>query len=275
MAGTRTPTREWRPPAPAAVVNDPRMRARRVEVARHAGRRRMRRITAVLAVICTVVWALVAIRSPLLDVDRVQVVGAERVAVAEVEAAAATTSTGTPMLEVDADRARSGVAALPWVDEVRVTKLWPGTVRIVITERHEVAAVEVPVRGPDRWALLDAEGRVLALVDDAPDLPRLPGERPTAPGRTLGAADRQALDVLGGLPSSLRAATEATAEGPDGLELVLDDGFRAVLGDGGALPAKARAVEAVRQHAGTPDDACRIDVRVPTAPVLTTGRGCA
>lgn len=271
MAGPRTPVREWRPPDPARVVHDPRMRARRVEVTRSAGRRRMRRVKAVLAVICAVVWGLVALRSPLLDVDRVQVVGAERVDVAAVRAAARSTTPGTPMHEVDPGRAREGVAALPWVDEVRVTKLWPGTVRIVITERHEVAAVE----HPDGWSLVDADGRVLVTIDDEPDLPALPGEREAAPGDRLGAEDRRALAVLGALPATLRSATDATATGPDGLELVLDDGFRAVLGDGGDLAAKARAVEAVRQHAGSPEDGCRIDVRVPTAPVLTSGRGCA
>jgi cell division protein FtsQ len=274
MAGSRTSVREWRPPETTAVVDDPRMRARRVEVARGAGRRRIRRLKAVLGVICAVVWALVAIRSPLLDVDRVTVVGAEQVPAAEVRRVAATTSAGTPMVDVDPGAARAGVAALPWVDEVRVTKLWPGTVRIVITERHEVAAVETDGRG-EGWALVDADGRVLALVAAEPDLPALPGERGVAPGDTLGGEDRRALAILGALPSELRSSVDATAAGADGLELVLDDGFRVVLGDGGDLAAKAEAAEAVRQHAGDPDGACRIDVRVPTAPVLTDGRGCA
>lgn len=271
MAGPRTTVREWRPPETTAVVDDPRMRARRVDVARSRGRRRMRRIKGVLAAICAVVWALVALRSPLLDVDRVHVVGTERVPEAEVRRAAATTATGTPMVEVDLGRAREGVAALPWVDEVRVTRMWPGSIRIVVSERHEVATVE----HEDGWALLDAEGRVLAVVDARPDLPALPGERTAAPGRTLGADDRRALAVLADLPSALRAAVEATDDGPDGLELVLDDGYRVVLGDGTDLAAKAEAAEAVRQHAGDGGEACRIDVRVPTAPVLTTGRACA
>ena len=277
MAGPRTTLREWRPPeAPTAVVDDPRMRARRVDVARTRGRRRMRRIRGVLAVVCALVWSLVALRSPLLDVDRVHVVGAERVSVAEVRRAAATTATGTPMAEVDLGRARAGVAALPWVDEVRVSRTWPGSVRIVVSERHEVATVEhVPADGDEGWALLDAEGRILAVVDARPDLPALPGERDAAPGRTLGPADRRALAVLGDLPSPLRTAVERTDEGADGLELELDDGFLVVLGDGTELAAKAEAAEAVRQHAGPGGEACRIDVRVPTAPVLTTGRACA
>lgn len=275
MSGPRTTVREWRPPDVAPVVAHPRIRARRAEVARGVNRRRLRRVKGVLAVVCAVVWALVALRSPLLDVDRVQVVGAERVTVAEVRAAASTAA-GTPMIDVDLGRARAGVAALPWIDEVRVTRLWPGTVRIVVSERSAVAAVATIADGDEGWALLDADGRVLEVGAAEPDLPLLPGERETTPGRTLGGDDRRALRILGALPSDLRSATTATAGGDDGLELVLDDGFRVVLGDGGDLAAKADAAEAVRQHAEAPgDQGCRIDVRVPTAPVLTTGRGCA
>jgi len=275
VSGSRTDVREWRPPTEAPVIAHPRIRARRAEVARGANRRRMRRIRALLAVICIIVWGLVAVRSSLLDVDRVHVVGAERVGVADVRRAA-DSRPGTPMVDVDLAGARDGVAALPWVDEVRVTRHWPGTVRIVITERHEVATVETATSArDDGWALLDADGRVLAVTADEPDLPALPGERDAAPGRVLDGDDRRALAVLGGLPPSLRGATETTDDGPDGLELVLDDGFRIVLGDGGDLATKAEAADAVRQHASPAGEACRIDVRVPTAPVLTTGRGCA
>jgi cell division protein FtsQ len=249
------------------------MRARRVAVARSAGRKRLRRLNVVLALICVVVWALVALRSPLLDVDRVQVVGAERTS-ADAVRSAARLGPGTPMLEVDLGRAHDEVAALPWIDEVRTTRLWPGTVRIVVTERHEVATIE----HDDGWGVLDAEGRVLEVVAGRPDLPALPGESGAAPGGRVGAADRSALAVLGDLPSELRSLTEETAEGDDGLELVLTDGFRVVLGDGEALDAKAEAAIAVHDHATGDlgaDGGCRIDVRVPTAPVLTPGRGCA
>jgi cell division protein FtsQ len=266
-----TRVRDWRPPASDPVVDDPRMRARRVDVARSAGRRRMRRLNVVLALVCAVVWVLVALRSPVLDVDRVQVVGAERTTIEEIRRASRT-GPGAPMFEVDLGRARDGVAALPWIDEVRTTRMWPGTVRIVVTERHEVAAVA----HDSGWALLDAEGRVLAVVAERPDLPALPGESGADPGGRVGADDRSALAVLGDLPTELRSLVEATAEGPDGLELVLTDGFRVVLGDGEALSAKADAAVAVRDHAGDPEaNGCRIDVRVPSAPVLTTGRGCA
>ncbi len=264
---TLAPERPAPAPSPSA---HPRMRARRAEVARSAGRRRLRRVKVLLAVVCAIVWSLVLVRSPLLDVDRVQVVGAHHTAPADVRAAAATPR-GTPMAEVDLDRARRQVAALPWVAEVQVSRLWPGTVRLVVTERTPVATVA----HPDGWATLDAEGRVLAVTGEAPDLPVLDGTRAVAPGHRLDRDDRAALEVVGALAEPLVDSVVGVATTAEGIELALDDGFRALFGDGSEVRAKAAATVAVGQHATVEGDACRIDVRVPSAPVLTSGRGCA
>lgn len=255
--------------APDPVI-DPRMRARRVAVARTAGRKRLRRIKVVLAIVCAVVWTLVGLRSSLVDVDRVQVVGAEHTTVDEIRAAA-DTPRGTPMLSADLDGAERRVAALPWVAEVRATKLWPGTVRLVVTEREPVAAVE----HADGWAVVDTRGRVLDVIDEAGDLPTLDGRRSASPGERLSADDRAVLAVLGSLPDPFAEAVVEGVTTDDGIELVLDDGFRATFGDRSDTDAKADAAEAVRQHADADDGRCRIDVRVPSAPVLTDGRGCA
>lgn len=259
-----------REPAVLDTAIDPRMRARRVAVARTAGRKRLRRIKVVLAIVCAVVWVMVGLRSSLVDVDRVQVVGAEHTPEAEVRAAAATPR-GTPMLSVDLDGARRRVAALPWVADVRATTLWPGTVRLVVTERTPVAVVE----HPDGWSSLDAQGRVLEITDTRRSLPALDGMRGERPGERLPADDRELLAVLGDLPEALAEAVEVATTTDDGIELVLDDGFRATFGDGSDTEAKAEAADAVRQHASLDDGQCRIDVRVPSAPVLTDGRGCA
>ena len=71
------------------------MRARRVEVARRAGRKRLRRVEVGLALVCAVVWTMVGLRSSLVDVDRVQVVGAEHTTVEQVRATAATPRGGS------------------------------------------------------------------------------------------------------------------------------------------------------------------------------------
>jgi len=271
---TRTrPRAEARPTAPARPRGEPahpRIRARRVEVARHAGRRRLRRLNVLLALVAAVVWALVVVRSPLLDVDRVQVSGARRLPASDVVAASGV-RTGASMAELDLGRARDAVAALPWADEVRVRRMWPGTVRIVVTERRAAAAVA----HPGGWARLDATGRVLDVVAGRPDsVVVLAGTRDAAPGATLGPRDRNLLRAVDRLPSALAATVAEAGRGSDGLELTLDDGYVVVLGDATDVAAKAEAATAVHQVAEE-GAGCRIDVRVPSAPVLTRGGTCA
>lgn len=271
---TKTPVRP-RPavrapsPPPAEPSTHPRIRARRVEVARTAGRRRLRRLNVLLAVVCAVVWGLVVLRSPLFDVDRVQVVGAGRTAEAEA-AAASGIRTGDPLVGVDLAGAESALAALPWVEEARVSRLWPGTVRVVLTERTPLAT-QAHAGG---WAVVDASGRVLEVVPEAPDLLVLEGLAEVAPGARLPEADRAVLRTLSRLPDGVRAEVGGAGSGPDGQQITLAGGELVVLGDGSDLAAKLAAAEAVAADAG-PEDGCRIDVRVPTAPVLTADGSCA
>jgi cell division protein FtsQ len=267
--GTATTTR--RPAPPPEVAPHPRFRERRSAEARRAGRARLRRINVVLALVCVAVWSLVVLRSSLLDVDHVRVRGAEATDPAAVRDASGI-DRGDVLATADLDAARREVAALPWVDDVSVTRTWPGTVHVVVTERAAVAVVA----HPDGWALLDARGRVLEVRSARPDdLVLLPGERTAAPGADLPAADRAAVGAVAALPDALRALTVEVLDGSDGIELVLADGDRVVVGDRAELVAKSESALAVRQQAERQPGLCRIDVRVPSAPVLTTGRGCA
>lgn len=268
---TRAPggVRERPSPAGPAAPPHPRIRARRAEVARSAGLRRLRRLNVLLAVVCAAVWVGVVLRSPLLDVDRVQVVGAARTAAADVRAASGV-DPGEEMVAVDLGAAAEGVRALPWVDEARVQRTWPGTVRITVTERTAVAAAP----GPGGWTLLDADGRALEVVPSAAGLPRVDVGAPPAPGERVGEGGRELLGALAGLPPALADLVGEAGEGPDGIELALADGFRVVLGDASELGDKASAALAVREQADR-DRGCRIDVRVASAPVLTGSEDCA
>ena len=118
------------------------MRSRRISVRRDAGRRRLRRITLVLALVALVVLALVATRTPLLDVDRVTVAGNERTSVDDVRNAAGI-RLGEPLLSIDLGTVASRVEELPWVASADVTRSWPSTVKIQVTEREPVAVVQV------------------------------------------------------------------------------------------------------------------------------------
>jgi len=247
----------------------PRMRERQIDVARAAGRKRLRRINVVLGAVCLLVWVAVVLRSPFLDVDRIEVSGASSTSEATVLAASGV-DRGDAMVEVDLARVRARVSELPWVDDVVVSRTWPGTVRIGIEERRAVAAAT----HPDGWAVLDATGRVLAVSGSRPSLVRIDAAVSAVPGGSAPAEVAEVAEVVAGVPPVLADEMVSAAVGPDGVEVELRDGYVVVLGDASVVEDKVASAVAVRDHV-EPEDGCRIDARVPRAPVLTAGGHCA
>lgn len=252
---------------PTRVAIDPRIRQRRLDVLRDEGRRRLRLVVgiAMLAAIVLAGWGLT--RSPLLDVDTVRVRGAAHSTPEEVTAAAGL-DRHPPMLELEEKELAAAIEALPWVDSARVRKDWPGTVEVTLLERTALAAV--PGEN-DQWTLLDPTGRVLAHQQGQPpemtriELASAPGE----PGSRVAAPARAALGIVESLPAPLagrvptiRVAQDAT------IELVLDGKIPVRFGPASDIRAKVVALTTLVQKA----DLARttsIDVRAPTAPVLT------
>ncbi len=252
---------------------DPRIRARRISVRRHEGRRRLRRLAVVGIVVAVVAAGALALRSPLFDVDRVVVSGADHTG-AEAVAAAAGIAKHHPMLDVDTAGARRRVLALPWVASVRVTKDWPGTVRVAVTERVPVAVLPA---APGQFAVVDRDGRVLEL-DPAPPagLAALAGVPPPgAAGTTVDPAAAALLPVAAALPPALASQVTELAPSADGVQLRLGGGELVQLGpvDGDVGPKLLALLTVVDQvdlaHV------CTIDLRVPSAPTLTRGAPCA
>jgi cell division protein FtsQ len=253
------------------VVVDPRMRSRRIEVQRDAGRRRLRRVLAVVGTLTTLAAAYAVTRSPVLDVDHVRVSGGEHTDAAVV-AVASRVARGAPMVGLDTGAVARRVEALPWVRTARVEQRWPGTVRIAISERAPAATLPVD---DTHTALVDATGRVLSIVDPGtptpPGLPTLAGvrARPEA-GDTLSPRAREALAVVRAIGEALPGTvTEVSAD----LDALLISGGRVRFGSAEDLDDKVVAVEAVLARV---DVACLdvLDVRVPGNPVLTRSGGC-
>ena len=130
----------------STVAVDPRIRARRASVARDAGRRRLRRLLALAAVIGVALLALALTWTPALDIERIDVRGASHTSPDAVTEAAGITP-GDPLAWFDADAAEQGIAALPWVDDVVITRSWTGEVGIEVTERTPVAGLVARRRG--------------------------------------------------------------------------------------------------------------------------------
>jgi cell division protein FtsQ len=252
------------------------MRSRRIEVQRESGRKRLRRVMGVTITVATLLVAYGATRTPLLDVDHVRVETSGRTE-AGVVAVASGIGLGEPMTAVDAGAAARRVEALPWVDEARVRRSWPGTIRIEVTERTPVAVVNVT---DTRSALVDATGRVLAIGTVAEIVGAVPpggvvtltGVRGrVAEGEPLRRDARDALAVV----DALREALPGTVTGVStDLDATLGQGGVVRFGTADDLGDKIVAIETVLTDV---DTACLdvVDVRVPTSPVLTRAPGCS
>lgn len=267
---------------------DPRIRARRIEVRRRAGRRRLRRMVVALAMLSVAALALAASRSPLLDVDHIEVRGTVFSDPASVVAASGI-DRGDRLAGVPLGEAADRVARLPWVASASVRRGWPGTVVINVVERSPVAAAPAAGGG---FVLLDADGWQAATVGEAPWwLARLEvtpievelGERVGSPLRPLlavaGSVPGTAGSVPGLLGDRLLAIRPHGGEGPVAVEarevevdavVRLPSGATATVRFGGPdqLPRKWLALLTVLDGANL-SGVSVIDVRVPNAPALS------
>ncbi len=241
---------------------DPRLQARRLEVTRDRGRRRLRRLLTVLAVVALAAGAFGVTRSPLLDVDHVAYQGTSGPRSTEL-AAAADLRPGAPMVEVDPGAVSRRIAELPWVDTVEVVRDWPGTVVVRVTER-------VPVAVDATGAGIDAGGHVIGPVaaDGLPEVDITTAEV----GTVVDDAHRDLVAVVAAMPPDLRAEVREARVDDGEVVLVLTDRIHVRFGGAERASAKFAAIEALLDQAGRSTTAA-IDVRVPSSPSLTRRPG--
>jgi len=201
--------------------------------------RRSRRATALrrggwtalgLVPFVTAAWLLLS--SPWLVVDRVLVQGQQRLSTDQVLAAAQVVP-GTPLARVDTDAVAARVRALGPVAGVKVSRAWPGTLRVTVVERIPLVAVPQGAQ----FLLLDREGVVLARESRAPSgVVRLVVAHPGPEDRATAAA----LTVLEALPKGLRTLVASVrAPSAEQVTLVLKD--RRVVIWGGPADGEAKA----------------------------------
>ncbi|MFK8023625.1 MAG: cell division protein FtsQ/DivIB [Ilumatobacter sp.] len=151
-------------PAKDAAGIEPRLRQRRIGVRRAESRKRLRILALLVAGIMLVVAALATLGSGLFSVEDVDVAG-QQFADADAVAAVVDDLIGQPVLLVDTEAAEERLARIPFVESARVRTEFPGSVRIELRERVPVATAQ----GSDgRFRILDADGRVLVVIDGQP-----------------------------------------------------------------------------------------------------------
>lgn len=179
--------------------------------------------------------AYAALLSPLLGVREIAVTGAIGISPDQVRQAASVPS-GSPMLRLDVDEVRRRVAAIREVRTATVTRQWPATLTIAVTERVPLAAVAMGAR----VAVVDRTGVVLDVADIRPyGLPLIQVARfdPADP------VVKSALEVLTSLPGSFGSRVrEVRAPARDQVTLILGDGRAIVWGGRERAAQKARIV---------------------------------
>ena len=266
-----TDTRAASPPRQSKPRIDPRIRARRIEVQRTEGRRRLHRLALAGGAVAIVAGLLWLTTTPLLDVDNIRVQGADHTSQQAV-LGALRIRRGDALLTANISGASRALARLPWVATARVRRSWPGTIAVTIVERRPVAAVASKRGG---WVLVDAGGRQLDVsTQPAIDLVRVAGlPLVPAPGVAAGPAYDGALTLAAEIPKSLRASISSVWPKPDGsfdAIAVLPGGHQATvrLGTASQLQTKLVALASVLERADL-TGVRMIDLRVPNAPALT------
>jgi|GEM_PF-883153 len=241
------------------------------------GRRSRRRWLIPVIAIAVLAILLGVVASPIISVRTLEISGEVAATRAELLAAAGIKE-GDPLLRTDIRRARNRLRAMPAVASAKVEKIWPDTVRIVVTpERPLVGFV-----GPEQAVMVSANGRVIASFKNAGGLPKI---LPRVVAKRL--ARMQPGDAV---PSQLMDIAEIHAEAP--LEL-LPDLFEGTMGPNGSLsfrspnggqilfgnaedvPAKLLAATTVLGGRVVRDCLATLDLRDPSRPTVSRTPGCA
>ena len=185
----------------------------------------------VAGVLGTAAWVLLGSR--LLVVRNIDVVG-ERLVPHDQVLAAARVRLGEPLVRLNTGIVRDRVEAIQEVETVRVERHWPTTVRIVVTERTPIVAVQ----HDNRFLQIDRYGVTVIMSAARPrGLPTLTVANPVQTDPAL----RAGLTVIHDLPPWLAGrVAEVQAPSPEAVTLRLREGLTVVWGAPERAPEKLR-----------------------------------
>lgn len=277
-----SPTRERRPPSAASAEEERASLARqrrgrrseeerrrtRVARAKPSPRNRpnrqveiRRRWVALLTVLTLVAAVYLLFFSSMLGVQDVAVSGSRTVPADQIRTVAAVPA-GKPLLRLSTDEIRDRVAAMPGIATVEVSRSWPNTVEITVTERTAIAFFDSGPGG-DGVHLVDGGGVVFKTVAARPPglpelkLPKVSADDPVT---------RAVTAVLGVIPEQLlKQVTTATAKTPASVEFTLASGKIVRWGTAEQTDRKAKVLAALLSQDGKV-----YDVAAPELPTITS-----
>lgn len=247
--------RQAPPPGSGPGAETVRVAGKDFRKRRLAGRRRRWRalVLTALALLVLAGAGWVVYFSGLVAVEDVEVRGNRTLGDARVERTAAV-GTGAPLARVDLDAIRARVESIASVRRAEVSRAWPRTVRISVTERTPLAVIDL---GQGLRAI-DSEGVLFRSYQTRPA--RLPLVR-TEPGLS-GEALVEAGRVVSALPDRVaRKVDRVDVASVDDIALVLKNGRRVVWGSADQSDQKAEVLAVLLTR-----PAEQIDVSVPGRP---------
>ncbi|HAY51985.1 MAG TPA: hypothetical protein DCY30_08165 [Acidimicrobiaceae bacterium] len=249
---------------------DPRIQSRRIDVMRAKGRRRLRLLLLIIAVLSLGVGGYFLSKSSLFDVDEIVIEGVSIELEGEV-IEAADINKGKPLLEVDSSSSSKRIEAIPWVREARISRSWGGTITIRVSTREPVAAF----LSEEGWVVVDIEGRVLDKEDELPyDL--LPIEEEVGSLSIGEWAPEQVIPLIqvAGTISTELTGDVSSIKGGNQIELLLFGGGKILFGDSSDIEEKALAAATILSQVDQ-SSVLHIDVRAPLTPVLCRDPSCS
>ncbi len=249
---------------------DPRIQSRRIDVMRAKGRRRLRLLLLIIAVLSLGVGGYFLSKSSLFDVDEIVIEGVSTELEGEVREAA-DINKGKPLLEVNSSSSSKRIEAIPWVREARISRSWGGTITIRVSTREPVAAF----LSEEGWVVVDIEGRVLDKEDELPyDL--LPIEEEVGSLSIGEWAPEQVIPLIqvAGTISTELTGDVSSIKGGNQIELLLFGGGKILFGDSSDIEEKALAAATILSQVDQ-SSVLHIDVRAPLTPVLCRDPSCS
>ncbi|WP_144801495.1 FtsQ-type POTRA domain-containing protein [Curtobacterium sp. BH-2-1-1] len=245
----------------ARVAKRRRRLLERAEVRRFTRRARHRRAAWITAGVVVVVFGaslLVAVYSPLMALQTIEVKGTNRVDDAALRQALSD-QVGTPLARLDFDEVKRDIASFPLIESYVTEEVPPHTLVVTVTERTPVVAVQ----SGDAFDLVDPAGIVVQSSPSRPDGMPLAD---VARAKLGSPVFRTMTEVVLALPSTVRAqVTDVAASTADDVTLTLQGGSTVVWGSPEDSSAKAALLAAlVKDHeARSPGSVVEYDVSAP------------
>jgi cell division protein FtsQ len=208
-----------------------------------------RRLIIGVAVVAVVAGSIGLYFLPVLRVQNVQIVGATAVSSEEILGLARVDDQS--MFNADLAAAEKRIESIPIVQDARLERRWPQTVRIEITERRGWAFWKIG----DANYIIDTEGVVLpgsAPIENAPTIHDITGASRLMPGDHV---DRDAVvlaqALLQRVPEKLALNVTVLEYTPQhGIALLTNADYRVVVGDSQNIDYKLAVWQAIEGRLG-------------------------